>query len=335
MKPLHYACLLLLLASCRKHSHTPTNTINPGNLPVIYVTGSNGTNPVLWKDDSAEVLSTSAGYGEQVLVAGTDVYVAGVCNVSSESTPAGPFGQYLYWKNGTPHNFDGSMELLYASSIAVNGNGVYFASHALWENGNVLSLPGWGTASRIRAMQAVGGDLYVAGSDSVGDAVYWLDGVLHVVSQGYYPRFSSGGDPEVGAFYVSGSDVYMTGFDMNRVPVYWKNGIPDTLKTAEEYITQLNSIFVSGSDVYVAGSVLGSKGWNLPVYWKNGVETVLPFQGTMYGGSANAIVYYSGNGGTHLFVAGDDGNGAALWEDGIETMLSAKGVANGIYVAAN
>ena len=325
MNALRYTCLLglLVLGACRK---SPSgNPLNPGGLPVIYVAGDNGTNPVLWEDGQAKVLSSSMGFADQVLVSGNDIYVAGVYNESNNGTLDGPFGQYGYWENGVPHAFGIPAMTLFTSSIALSGNNVFYASSSLWQNNNVLSLPGEGNGS-IRAIQTVGTDVYVAGSDSVGDAAYWKDGVLHVVSQGYYPRFTSGGDPSVGCMYVSGTDVYIGGFDMNQVPVYWKNGVPDTLSLGIGSVTTVRGIFVAGTDVYVAGSLLAGQS-DIPIYWKNGVETDLPLNGAAYG-IANAIFVD----GPDVYVAGSTASGAVYWKDGVEFVLSPKGDANSIYL---
>jgi hypothetical protein len=92
--------LLLLLAfvgqGCSKH------TGHPGSGPAtVYVTGDDGANPILWTNGRAQTLATDGGFGAQVLLAGNDVYVAGLSSEDSFDNRgfAGIAGRYTYWNN--------------------------------------------------------------------------------------------------------------------------------------------------------------------------------------------------------------------------------------------
>jgi hypothetical protein len=314
-----FSCFIF--ASCNKNivsTNTGTN---------IYIAGDNGTNPVLWKNGTAEILSSSIGSASQVIISGNDVYIAGVDGESSDLIPAGPSGQYLYWKNGIQNNIGSLRFLLFYSAISVIGNNVYYSNSNLWENGIMIVLPGQGSGHIVSSF-AIGNDLYVAGSDSVGDAVYWKNGKLNVVAQGYYPTYNSGSDPSVSCMYVSGNDVYIGGTNIDNIGVYWKNGEADYLQssTGNSDIANVRSIFVLGNDVFIAGSIFS--GSNIaPVYWKNGIQNILPLNGATYGSSLSIFVS-----GYDIYVAGYTSDGAVYWKNGIETVLSSQGNANSIYV---
>lgn len=315
-----YLLFVIFIASCTK---TPQST-NQATGPTVYVVGDNGTHPVLWKNGIADILASSDGSARQVLVSGNDVYVAGASGENDNLSPAGSVGQYVYWKNGVSNNIGAPEFLGSPSSVAVAGNNVYYSGTAFWENGAAVTLNGLGSGF-LSAVFAAGNDIYVVGSDSVGDAVYWENGVLHVVAQGDSPDT----DPYLTCLYVSGNDVYLGGANVAGMAVYWKNGVVDTLRTAISggYVAVTRSIFVSGNDVYAAGTVLIIGGVYAPAYWKNGVEYDLPLNGAVYG-SANAIFVT----GPDVYVAGGTSAGAVYWKNGVETTLSSTGSANSIYV---
>jgi hypothetical protein len=317
-------CIFFAMGSCTKRNeaiHTGTN---------IYIAGDNGNNPVLWTNGHATILSANSGSASQVIASGTDVYVAGEeVSKSSLLTPAGPYGQAVYWKNDIEHNVGIPSFMETSVSIAAAGSNFYVASFDSIEVGTQAPLNGLGTGS-INAIFALGPDFYAAGSDSVGDAVYWKNGVLNVVQKGYYPTYSSGSDPSVASLYVSGNDVYIGGFNINDQTVYWKNGVPTLVQArAGSNVSQVRSIFVEGNDVYLIGNYYGPStgGYLAPAYWKNGVEVDLRMNGAVTG-QANAI-FVSGS---DVYVAGQVGHSAAYWKNGVETILTPNGSANSIFV---
>src|SRR5271154_585796 len=99
-----FSCFIFLC--CKKN----TNDANTNNGTNIYVAGTNGSSAVLWKNGTANILSSS-GFAGDVVVSGTDVYVAGIANESQSLSPGGPSGQFAYWKNGVQNNI-GNIRLL-------------------------------------------------------------------------------------------------------------------------------------------------------------------------------------------------------------------------------
>jgi hypothetical protein len=312
-----YLLIIVLIISCAKTSQNTNQDIGR----TVYVAGDNGTNPVLWKNGTADILASSEGSARQVVLSGNDVYVAGISEENTNHVPAAAFGQYVYWKNGVPNNIGAPQFIGSPGSIAVAGNNVYYSGSAFWKNGVPVTLGGR-ASGYLTAVFAAGNDIYVTGLDSAGDAVYWKNGVLHVVAQ-----HSPGTDPFAACLYVSVNDVYIGGTNVAGMAVYWKNGVVDTLQPAigDERVS-VNSIFVSGNDVYSAGALLTNGGNVEPVYWKNGIEYDLPSNGAVYG-SANAIFVD----GSDVYVAGQTA-GAVYWKNGVETTLSSTGSANSIYV---
>jgi hypothetical protein len=320
-----FSCFIYV--SCTK----TTNSISANTGTNIYVAGNNGTNPVLWKNGTANMLSSSVGSANQVIVSGNDVYVAGISPESQNLDPGGPSGQYVYWKNGIQNNIGGFEFVEFPSSISVGGNNVYYSNSNCWINGARITLQGQGSGY-VQSTFAVGTDIYFAGSDSVGDAVYWKNGKLNVVAQGYYPTYSSGSDPSAFCIYTSGNDVYVGGSSIDNTAVYWKNGIATTLKSAisGSYVTSVISIFVSGNDVYASANLIVPThgGVNAPAYWKNGVVYDLPLNGATNGNTSSIFVS-----GSDVYVAGwTSSAGAVYWKNGVETILSSSGQANSIYI---
>lgn len=334
MNSLKYKFLLIISLLLIGNSCTKTNNSTVFNAGiVIYVAGDNGTNPVLWKNGVEEILSSTIGSASKVFLSGNDVYAAGSCEISSESflTPAGPAGQYAYWKNGIQNNMGSPRFLEGLVSISASGNDLYYStSYQLWENGSIITLKGRGYGY-ISSIITNGTDVYFAGSDSVGDAVYWKNGELNVVAQGYYPTYSSGSDPSVYCMYVSGNDIYIGGVSIDDRAVYWKNGVATYLQSSinGSYITNIHSIFVSGNDVYAIGNLVvpTNGGINAPAYWKNGVEIDLPLNGAKYGNPTYIFVS-----GSDVYVSGYTSDGAVYWKNGIERVLSSQGTANSIYI---
>ncbi len=126
---LKYSILIFSIFICI--SCTKTNSSAVYNAGVkIYVAGDNGSNPVLWKNGVPEILSSTLGSASKVILSGSDVYVAGTCEISAGSllSPAGPGGQYAYWKNGILNNIGSPGLLEGILSISVAGNDLYYSS---------------------------------------------------------------------------------------------------------------------------------------------------------------------------------------------------------------
>jgi sulfur transfer complex TusBCD TusB component (DsrH family) len=318
--------VIACLAGCTKAT---TGTIN-GSGRVVYVAGDNGNNPVLWKNGVENTLSSTKGTADQVLVWNNAVYVSGIDGESLSLNPGGPGGEYVYWKDGVANNVVmAGVGPTGSGSMAVSGNGVYYVGLRLFKNGVHVPLPG---ESYVQSVTLNGADLYAAGSDTVGDAVYWKNGVLHVVAHGYYPAASSGTDPGAFCIAVSGNDVYVGGYNINNMAVYWKNGIETRLvpTLAGSFVSAVNGLFVAGNDVYATAYLIvpGNGGENAPAYWKNGVEVDLPLNGATSGYARSIFVS-----GSDVYAAGwTSSAGAVYWKNGVETVLSTGGSANSIFV---
>jgi len=304
-----FSCFFFV--SCAKSANGVGGNTSRGTN--IYVAGSNGINPVIWKNNAENILASSKGSASQIIISGSDLYVSGICKQNLYSSPGGPGGEYVYWKNGIQHDIvaGGPEEL--TPSIAVLGNDVLYSYFDCYLNGIILPLQGQGSGF-VSSVFATGADLYVTGSDSSGHAVYWKNGVLNAV-------------PFASCIYVSGNDVYLGGEN-----AYWKNGVITSLGSAisGSVISNENSIFVSGNDVYVSGDLLVQTmgGANAPAYWKNGVEYDLPLNGAVSGITTSIFVF-----GSDVYVSGwTSSAGAVYWKNGEETILSRSGIANSIYV---
>ena len=314
-----FVSLMVFCVSCTKS----TNSTGNSNGNTIYIVGDNGKNPVLWKNEAMQILSPTGGSASQVQVYNNTVYIGGISGQSTSglSNPGGPGGENVYWTNGVQNTISATLNP-WRTSFAFSGNNFYYTNgFNLYENGSLISLPGK-SMGYIASVFASGNNIYVAGSDSVGDAVYWKNQAMHVVEQGYYPTHSSGSDPSVFCLFVSGTDVYMGGINTGDTAVYWKNG----LATPVLGITAINSLFVSGGDLYFTGYLVVN-GANAPAYWKNGVEHDLPLNGPAYGNATSILVS-----GTDVYVTGQTSQGAVYWKNGVENILSSTGTANDIYI---
>lgn len=288
----------------------------------VYVTGDDGVDPILWNGGHAHKLVTNGGFGAQVLLAGSDVYVAGFSNEGTQPVInfAGPSGQFTYWKNGA-ETIVTPMELLTVQSIAmtVNGTDIYFSDGQVYENGSVIPVQGVTAEGAVCSAMTVGGNVYFAGRDSAGNGAYWKNGVLHEIAL----TQPLGGGILISCLYVSDTDVYVGGTDVQSNAAIWKNGVKTILQSSDgQPLYNVRSIFVQGQDVYWI-----SNGPDDPAYWKNGVVVKLPLNGASSGG-ANSI-FVSGN---DVYVAGATSNGAVLWKNGVATVLSPGGQANSVVV---
>jgi len=312
--------LVILGQGCSKH-HDDNNLTVSGVSGTVFVAGSDGTNPTLWVDGQARTLATDGGYADRVILDGNDVYVAGISNQGpyANITPAGPSGQYGYWKNGVLTAVGPSKLARWPAAIAVEGNDVYFSSGPLYKNGTLVSLPGLGQTGAVVWAMAVGGDVYLAGRDSIGDGVYWKNGDMHLVAA----TQSLGPGIQFYCMYVSNGDVYIGGSDVQDRGVIWKNGVANVMPSP---LWDVIAVFVDGSDVYSISHVLVN-GNNIPAYWKNGVQVNLSFNGATYG-NASSIFVSKGN----VYVTGYTSRGAVLWKNGVETLLSSSGEAYSVVV---
>jgi hypothetical protein len=323
-KLLSFSLLLAVFGSgCSKHHSQPGTGSG-----TVYVTGGDTLNPILWINAEPQKLDTNGGFGSQVLLAGNDVYVAGVSDEIPYAMLQGPelMGKYTYWKNGAETTIGSPGGMAWPITIAVEGNSVYYTGRVLYANGAVVPLPGTGSQGFIGPAVTVGSDVYVAGCDSIGDGVYWKNGILHVFAHTPTP----GAAIPVSCLYVTpGGDVYVGGTDWQNRAAIWKNGIETTIASSGSAVplNNIRSIFVNGTDVYSTSMLSFTGGTYMPAYWKNGVEVELPGNGATYG-IANSI-FVSGS---DVYVAGTTSLGGVLWKNGVATLLSPRGNANSVVV---
>ena len=302
--PFVFVFLMVFYVSCTKSTTSTGNS----NGTTVYIVGSNGKNPVLWKNGAMQILSPTGGSASQVQVYNNTLYIGGISGQSTSglTNPGGPGGENVYWINGVQNNISASLNPGRVS-FAFSGNNFYYTNgFNLYENGSVISLPGKPTGY-IASVFAAGSDIYVAGSDSVGDAVYWKNRTMHVVEQGYYPTHSSGSDPSVFCLFVSGTDVYMGGINAERHSSLLEKRPGNS--GIWVYFNQLP--FCVGKRPLFYGLLTGACKWwnNAPAYWKNGVEHDLPLNGAAYGNATSILVS-----GSDVYVTGETSRRRCLLE---------------------
>jgi hypothetical protein len=358
---LFWGAWIVIISSCSKtgNSKNPPVPVIPPPDSTVYIAGNIGTNAVLWKNGIPDTLSSTISTANQVLLSGTDVYVAGVSQGVLNSLATAPdiqSGQYVYWKNGIQNNIDTVQEIGHPGSVAVAGSDVYYSNGYAWKNGAMILLPGIaaqptnsGTGNNGQGIVitnfALGTDVYFAGIDSLNNGVYWKNGNYNLAAP-YGGRGTT--MPLVSCMYVSGSDVYVAG--MSDRAVYWLNGTANFLQPRPDmsFVSAVNSIFVSGTDVYTTGRLYPSEtpaGLFLgAAYWKNGVENDLqvitpPDAFTFYTTTSVFVV------GSDVYVAGFSSyfpapynimnDTAVYWKNGVETSLHKAGQALSIFVQPN
>jgi hypothetical protein len=316
---LTFFLLLLLMNSCSKSG----GNMNSDN---VYVAGAilNGSRPEakFWKNEVLTPLSDSTSYGTAIFVSGADVYVGGY------ETNAG-LSMSRFWKNGSPTILTDGSDTGYRAApngyfpqmICVSGNDAYVAGYSrygvrtvakYWKNGIATILGD--SASYAICMAVSGTDVHVLGYED-GNAVYWTNGVPHILQSG-------SPNPAVAGIAVSGTDVYVAGNSFG--PFYWKNQTPifltDSFSTASS-----SAIAVSGTDVYVAGYGEDTNGTLYAMYWKNSTPV------TLGKGQAFSIAVSGAN----VYVAGYSGPEAVYWKNGQLVSLAERAQAYSIFVTKN
>jgi hypothetical protein len=316
------ACSCMM--ACKKSMNTALRGMNAGNAPNFYIAGQSNSSPCLWINGTKNVLSGSAGNACQVLVNGSDVYVAGWLDLPTGSADLNPGGfspvQYVYWKNGAENKIGGTVyEIIpLAPTISIVGNNVYYANRLPWENSAPLDF-GLSNEGFVQMVTSDDPDVYFVGTDGAGKMAYWKNGIENSV----IPN-----ETGAGAAYsiaVSSGNVYVGGADSPGT--VWTNGIPENLHTPipGSYAVAVSSLFASGADIYAVAPMMAptysSNGnyfdfYSIPAYWKNGLENDLPLNGDPYGNANSVFVS-----GSDVYVCGRTASGAVYWKNGTETVL--------------
>jgi hypothetical protein len=219
-----------------------------------------GTIAAYWKNGQAVNLpgigilvggggGTSSIHGDYVsgiFVSGSDVYVSGGSHqYQNEIAPTYQFAEI--WKDGVSTNLtDGLID----STVG----------------GSVTSYP------TTTGVFVSGSDVYVSGTLSGTQALYWKNGAPVLLSG------NGSGAAAAESIFVNGSDVYAAGYVDSAAAsfaVYWKNGVLNHLSTSP---SSASSIVVLGDSVYVAGWQ-AANGTSYATVWANGQATQLGIGG--------------------------------------------------------
>ena len=257
--------------------------------------------------DSNETINNET----EVVSSGTDIYVAGWVETSSESQVA------CYWKNGV--RFDlGPGEV---TDIIVEDGKVYCVGYSYggdatyWIDNEVFKLEGTGDEEAY-AITVHDGDVYTAGRDN--GACYWKNTKKTKLnggdSSGYGIAVKENGNVFVGGYYLNNHHYV--------IPAVWKNGNRVNLSVPQHGDGEVQDVKISDS-----GTVFYF-GWTMKpdnmlgyvpkaAYWEGSKRKDLP-----NGGGANQDIY-GGEGyggyldGPDIYVAGKIDH-IALWDDDTE-----------------
>jgi hypothetical protein len=201
-----------------------------------YFAGPGYARAVYWRNGIEVVLSDSthsAPMAKAIVVAGTDIYVAGSVGLD----PQGSKPAAVVWKNGILSYLGDTSQGGVASCLAIVNGDVYAG--------------GW---------TGVGNNVPI--NSAINYATYWKNGMA-------FNLHDSGWDSRVNGIAVLGGDVYAVGNSGNNFnrAAYWKNG---SLTILGQIPSSANSIVISGSDVLIGGSDVYAGTAIYATYWKNG-----------------------------------------------------------------
>jgi hypothetical protein len=320
-------CILTLtvfcMTACKKNIVDSLRGLNHNNTPNFYLAGQSDGKPCLWINGTKNILSSSDGNANQILINGNDIYVTGyylvqTTNMNYDAIPL----QYVYWKNGIENKIGNVTDRIIPiePTISIVNNNIFYANGEAWKNGFLLNsdLPNifW-----VQKTTSYGSNIYFLGIDASNKAAYWENGLQKNIIPNETQAISAY------CLAVSSNNVYIGGTDSNSVATIWTNGSPENLHSSipGSYVTYVTSLFASGNDIYAvaslqapASNINGNYSYfqSTPAYWKNGIEHDLPLNGDSYG-SANTVFVN----GSDIYVCGNTPSGAVYWENGIETKL--------------
>jgi hypothetical protein len=248
----------------------------------IYTMGevelnAGGSNTFIWKNGiSIYNFPQSVFIPYEMIVAGSDIYLAGSVNSSTA-----PYLRPAYWKNGVVTTLPQTSDYASATSIHIDGTDIYAAGWDLTANNTQYQAKYWknGVAQtvtdcpRLHDITTSGADIYVAGYDNSYKPAYWKNGTKVTLP------VASGAGGEAMRIKLNGSDVYVCGSeDVSGQPqkaMLWKNGISQPLDGTANAYTVANDMDIDGSTIYLCGVHYANGGQYRAVYWKNGTLTYL------------------------------------------------------------
>jgi hypothetical protein len=164
--------------------------VSNGNVYVAgarYIAGTTILKATYWKNgtpvDLTDGITSGSAHATAVYVSGSDVYVAGIEEISSGGGIINDAPRL--WKNGisvplsTPANsiFNRVSSILVAGSNIYVG-GAYNGAGAVWKNGSMISTSTYSVAENVSSFFLYNNtDLYITGaSSSSGNNCYWKNG---------------------------------------------------------------------------------------------------------------------------------------------------------------
>jgi len=159
--------------------------------------------------------------------------------------------------------------------------------------------------------------IYVAGAESYGIPVYWVNGGVNLL-----PASQTGVTTDIS---ISGTDTCFSGTLAGSIPVYWKNNVQVTLPLVTGSQGFTSGIVEAGGNVYTSGTEQDASGNNIAMYWQNQTAVQLTDTSTTANTSGIAVS------GSDVFVAGNMANlqdyiyHATLWKNGVKDILPDSG----------
>lgn len=338
MKKLLNLSLIILALGCSKDDNS-TQTL-PQETPVdVYIGGSYGLSPAIWKNGESPSLITTTGTSitiSSMFIEGNDQYLVGSEMVAGKRLAT-------IWKNGVPTRlhtdfYEGQLTDIIVKNGTTHCVGYFYETatskprimYLINESGVfVTSGANYAYSKKMFIKDDV---VYIAGNettsptDNTDRAKYWRNGVSIPLSSGTTDHYAND------IFVDSNNDVHICGSSYNAgfIPKYWKNGVETLLETPDKGHT--SAILKVNNDVFIVGGVSNFGSSNSKAcYWKNGIRTDLPNTATY--SSASDITTNQGN----IYILGSiGGNGAAYWKNGEIVNLTIPGLfatlVNSIFV---
>ena len=239
----------------------------------VYYGGSDANHhPVVWKNGTAQVLSTEIGCVTDLKTANNKLYACGSAN-----------DKPVYWVDGQmvslPLNPDNEWAQYEPHAIFISGNDIYvagtFYNHlndgdgaCLWKNGVLQMLSD--KAADARDVCVIGGVVYVVGSEEFNNgyhkSVMWVNGAIQDVQVTTPTVFQSKAMAIVernGKPYVIAEGWVGDAWTGTYKGFEWQDGMATALPSC----ARPKDMFKHGNDIYIVG--LDGQYTHTPVLLKN------------------------------------------------------------------